>query len=130
MREEEAWKHTRASEIAEGTKMVVIARDGGRVAGICEVKRGKGKEKHNMGFSMSVDRRYRGHGLGKALMRRAISEGKKAWKPHKIFLFYEEGNEPARLLYESLGFKEAARLRGYLYHCGKFIDRILMEYEG
>ena len=130
MKEEEAWQHVRASEIAAGDKMMVIAQDGENVAGICEVKRGKGKEKYNMGFSMSVDRRYRGHGIGKALMKRAIADGKRAWKPHKIFLFYEEGNEPARLLYESLGFCEVARLKGYMYHCGKFIDRILMEYKG
>ena len=127
MKEEEAWQHTRANDIAIGDKMVIIAQDGNCVAGICEVKRGKGKEKYNMGFSMSVDRRYRGHGIGKALMKRAIAVGKKAWAPHKIFLFYEDGNGPARKLYESLGFRETARLKGYIYHCGKFIDRIIME---
>jgi len=127
MNEEDAWQHVRAAEIAAGDKMVVIAQDGRRVAGICEVKRGKGKEKYNMGFSMSVDKRYRGHGVGQALMKRAIAEGKKAWKPHKIFLFYEEGNAPAQKLYGSLGFHETARLKGYIYHCGKFIDRIMME---
>jgi len=127
MKEEDAWKHTRAAEIAAGDKMVVIAQDGKCVAGICEVKRGKGKERYNMNFSMSVDERYRGHGLGKAMVKRAIAEGKKAWKPHKIFLFYEEGNAPARQLYESLGFHETVRLKGYIYHYGKFIDRIMME---
>ena len=127
MKEEEAWQHTRAAEIAAGDKMMILARDGKHVAGICEVKRGRGKEKYNMSFSMSVDKRYRGHGIGKALMKRAISEGKKAWKPNFIFLFYEDGNAPAQKLYESLGFHEIARLKGYIYHCGKFIDRILME---
>ena len=127
MKEEDAWQHTRAAEISAGDKMVIIAQDGKHVAGICEVKRGKGKEKHNMGFSMSVDKRYRGHGIGKALMKRAIAEGKTAWKPHRISLFYEDGNKPARKLYESLGFHETARLKGYIYHCGKFIDRIMME---
>ena len=127
MKEEDAWQHARAAEIAAGDKMMVIARDGKHVAGICEIKRGKDKERYNMNFSMSVDRRYRGHGIGKALMKRAISVGKKAWKPHKIFLFYEEGNAPARQLYESLGFHETVRLQGYIYHYGKFIDRIMME---
>ena len=127
MKEEEAWQHTRANEISAGDKMMVVAQDGGRVAGICEVKRGRGKDRYNMGFSMSVDRRYRGRGIGKALLKRAIAEGKKEWKPRNIFLFYEEGNAPAQKLYESLGFHEVARLKGYIYHCGKFIDRIMME---
>jgi putative acetyltransferase len=128
MKEEAAWKHLRAHEIAQGDKLIVLARDGRKVAGICEVKRGRGKEKFNMGFSMSVDRQYRGQGIGEALMRRAIREGKSAFKPHKIYLYYEDGNANARKLYQKVGFCQVARLKGYVFHCGKFIDRILMEY--
>jgi RimJ/RimL family protein N-acetyltransferase len=128
LKEEAAWKHIRAEEIARKEKIIIVAREGGRIAGICEVRRGRGKEKYNMGFSMSVEKRYRGHGIGSMLLKRGIVEGKKTFKPHRIYLYYEEGNEKARELYEKLGFREVARLEGYVYHCGRFIDRILMEH--
>ena len=90
LKEEVAWKRIRAEEIARKEKLIIIARDGNFIAGICEVKRGRGKDKYNMGFSVSVEKRFRGHGIGRMLLKRGISEGKKAFRPHKIYLTFSK----------------------------------------
>ncbi len=48
-----------------------------------------------------IDQRYQGRGLGMAAARMALDEGRYS----KVCLCYVEGDEPARLLYEKLGFR-------------------------
>lgn len=51
-----------------------------------------------------IDRKYQGHGFGKAaalaVLNSMIADGKYS----KVYLCYVEGNEAARCMYESLGF--------------------------
>lgn len=58
-----------------------------------------------------IDKRYQGHGYGKAATKLVLETMKREGKYRKAVLWYIEGNEAAKKLYESLGFSETGRLR-------------------
>jgi L-amino acid N-acyltransferase len=116
----------KAAGVERGEKIFVIAWRRKEIIGICEVRRGHGNERYNINFGISVEKRHRGKGIGRKLLLRAIAEGKRAFKPRTIFLVYQEGNERARKLYDEIGFVEVARLPNFVYHYGKFVDRVIM----
>jgi ribosomal-protein-alanine N-acetyltransferase len=79
---------------------VVLARDAGKIAGAVVMNQTgmEGYIPENILVYIAVSRDYRGQGLGKELMQRAISFAKGS-----IALHVEPDN-PARKLYEKLGF--------------------------
>ena len=52
-----------------------------------------------------IDERYQGKGYGKKAAQLLIDHMKQEGRFEKILLCYVEGNEGARILFESLGFK-------------------------
>lgn len=52
-----------------------------------------------------IDKRYQGHGYGKEAAKAVLELMKKDGKYKKVILCYIDGNEAARKMYESLGFK-------------------------
>lgn len=52
-----------------------------------------------------IDKRYQGHGYGKEAAKAVLELMKKDGKYKKVTLCYIDGNEAARKMYESLGFK-------------------------
>ena len=52
-----------------------------------------------------IDRRYQRRGFGLAAARLALDEMRADGRYSKVCLCYIEGDEPARLLYEKLGFR-------------------------
>lgn len=131
MAEEEEWLKKTAKELNEGKKLFVIAFSKNRIVGNCEAKKGVLQAyEHNMDFGLSVSKDFRRMGLGRKLLQTAIEEGRKALSPRKIMIEYIGGNEPARKLYESLGFKEVCRLNKHYCYYGEFRDRVIMELTG
>lgn len=51
-----------------------------------------------------IDRRYQRRGFGEAAARLALDEMRADGRYSQVSLCYVEGDEPARLLYEKLGF--------------------------
>lgn len=58
-----------------------------------------------------IDERYQGRGYGKAAMKLILEEMKQAGKYHKAVLWYIEGNDAAKMLYEQLGFIESGSIQ-------------------
>lgn len=56
-----------------------------------------------------IDERYQGKGYGRAATQLVLDRMKNDGKYQKVCLCYIEGNEVARHLYESLGFRETDR---------------------
>lgn len=56
-----------------------------------------------------IDARYQGKGYGKAATRLILDALRQDGKYSKVELCYVEGNEAARSLYESFGFRETDR---------------------
>jgi len=128
MAEEEEWLKKTVKALNEGKKLYVLAFSGNSIAGSCEARKGSPQPyEHNVDFGLSVSKRFRGKGLGRRLLLMAMEEGKKAFSPHKMVISYVEGNEPARRLYESVGFREVCRLKKHYYHYGEFRDSVTME---
>lgn len=65
-----------------------------------------------------IDRRYQRQGFGLQAARLALEEMRKDGRYGKVCLCYVEGDEPARKLYEKLGFRLTGETDG---------DEILME---
>lgn len=65
-----------------------------------------------------IDRRYQRRGYGFAAARAALDEMRADGRYSRVCLCYIEGDEPARLLYEKLGFRPTGEADG---------DEILME---
>ena len=67
-----------------------------------------------------IDERYQGRGLGRAAAQLVLERMREEGRYPKVFLCYVKGNEPARLLYEGLGFRHTGEADG---------DEIIMERE-
>ncbi len=59
-----------------------------------------------------IDERYQGKGYGKKAAQLLIDHMKQEGRFEKILLCYVEGNEGARILFESLGFKHTGDIDG------------------
>lgn len=83
----------------------LLAFDGERVVGMLDVHGHEHPAKRHWGvFGMSVDADYRGSGLGRRLLERAIAEAK-SWPGFcRLELGVTPWNERAIELYRSLGF--------------------------
>lgn len=130
LHEEEKWLDRMAKEIEEGNNLVVILVSDGKLAGLCEARRQELKGKNNILFGISVSIELRGKGYGEAMLKKAIELAKKRMNPHRMWIDLISGNEPARKLYEKLGFVEVARLKEYIDHYGEWKDKVIMEYRG
>ena len=65
-----------------------------------------------------IDQRYQRRGFGGAAARLALDEMRADGRYSQVGLCYVEGDEPARLLYEKLGFRRTGEADG---------DEIIME---
>jgi len=91
-----------------------------------DIQRGRfSKNAHTASLGIGVHKSVRGLGLGKAIMedllRWAREEGVR-----KVTLAVFATNQSAVALYQSLGFKEEARLRGQVVLEGRPVDEVLM----
>ena len=84
------------------------------------------RAKHRAGIGIAFFQKNTGHGLGRLALTRLIELIKESGY-EQAELTVLEGNERAKHLYESLGFKEIGRIpKGNKYDDGTFRDEILM----
>lgn len=104
-----------------------VAEENGRVVGMCAVVPGKSLRRgHSAAVAVMVDADYQGRGIGKALMKKALSEADEALKLHRLELSVVTGNKPAVALYEKLGFKIEATKKSSCIKEGRFADEYIM----
>ncbi len=58
-----------------------------------------------------IDERYQKRGYGKAAMQLILEKLKQEGKYHKVVLWYIDGNDAAKHLYEHMGFLEAGSIQ-------------------
>ncbi|HET7296582.1 MAG TPA: ribosomal protein S18-alanine N-acetyltransferase [Gemmatimonadales bacterium] len=92
--------------------LVAEARGGGAVIGYVIARRAADEGEI---LNLGVAAEQRGHGVGRALVARALAL-LAAGGVHVVFLEVRESNAVARRLYQSLGFTEVARRAGYYRH--------------
>lgn len=111
--------------IAAGAPHFVALADG-KVVGWCDVAvKPWPTLRHSGILGMGVLREYRGRGIGRALMD-ATLQAAKAKGIARIELTVRVDNEPARRLYESVGFATEGLCKRHMQVDGKFVDSWLM----
>jgi GNAT superfamily N-acetyltransferase len=84
------------------------------------------KQMHTCLFSIIVKGSMRGQGIGKYLLEELIKYAKERFKIEILHLEVYEGN-PARRLYERLGFKEFGRQNHFIKENGKYSAKVFMQ---
>ena len=122
-KDEEAW----LAKAAAGRAFFLLAFDGPEIVGLLDLWAGETRgARHVVRFGMSVARDWRGRGLGRRLLERALEEVR-AWPDVcRIELEVVPWNTPAVRLYESLGFTVEARKAKAIDLRGSPEDLLLM----
>lgn len=101
--------------VASGARLFAARDDGGTLLGIAAIKPlapGEGELK-----SMRTTDAARGTGVGRALLRRAVREARRAgWRVLRLETGSEEYSAPARRLYRSEGFTPTGAFAHYAPH--------------
>ncbi len=84
------------------------------------------KQAHTCLFSVIVQEEMRGKGVGKGLLEHLMKHAKEKFKIEILHLEVYEGN-PARRLYDRLGFKEFGRQSRFIKENGKYSGKIFMQ---
>jgi len=115
----------RAITAERGLVLLAVAEQA--VVGALDLWAGERPDNRHAGrFGMSVARGWRGLGIGRRLLTRAIEEAR-AWPGFcRLDLECVAWNAPAIALYESLGFKLEARMAKAINLRGRPEDMLLM----
>ncbi len=85
------------------------------------------RQRHIGGFGISVDKKFRGEGIGFQLAKTIIEEAKKKIAGLKMIVMdVFEPNKIAQSLYKKLGFKEYGRLPEGVLYKGRYVDEVKM----
>lgn len=117
-------KRFRQPKTRDEVNLVAIAE--GRLVGTLWIGRESHPITHHVGsLGMSVDKEWRGRGIGSALMSAAFRWAR--WADiEKIALTVYPDNEPAAGLYKKFGFLEEGRLVGHSKKSYGYEDEIVM----
>lgn len=85
-------------------------------------------QKHQCLFSITVDEKARGKGVGTYLMQELMKLAKETFHIEVLHLEVYDGN-PAQRLYERLGFKPYGIHKAFLKEDGEYIGKVMMEKE-
>jgi putative acetyltransferase len=104
----------------------IVAISDDRVIGSLSIAREAGPiTRHVSSLGMSVDREWRGRGIGSALLAEAFRWVRWAGV-EKVSLTVYPDNEPARGLYRKFGFVEEGRLTGHSKKSYGYEDEVIM----
>ena len=84
------------------------------------------KLKHTCLFSIIVKEEMRGKGVGKALLEQLMKHAKEKFNIEILHLEVYAGN-PAKRLYERVGFKEFGSQSRFIKEDGKYIGKVFMQ---
>ena len=111
--------------VLRGEAVVAVAEEDGRAVGNCTVggvgpQDPRSETSHVGVLGILVDRRYRGRGIGHALLVRALEEARGRFERVRLTVFAT--NERARHLYEQVGFRVSGRLEGEVKRGDRYLD--------
>lgn len=81
---------------------------------------------HQCLLAIIVGEKYRGHGIGTALMKELMKLAKERFSIELLHLEVYEGN-PAVCLYEKLGFERYGLQKKFIKDKGEYLNKILMQ---
>lgn len=124
---ERKWLKSCIEKIKENKSVTKFLFNKDQLIGISGVDLKSGIQGHVGGFGLSIDKKYRGKGLGSLLMDTTIAEAEKNIKKMKyINLTVFAENSTAVKLYEKRGFIKYGLFKNGLIRKGKLADELLM----
>ena len=121
MEEEAVWFGALYADFLTKKAVVFVAETGGRVVGICEVRRGARRPVSHVGtLGIAVLKDYRRIGIGEKLMTHTISAARELFEVIVLDVF--SVNAGARHLYSKLGFRSMGVLPMAVKRQGRYFD--------
>jgi len=117
------------SEFASSeNSILLVAEMRGKIIGTlnCRGRKDRNAIRHVVSLGMSVDRNWRGQGIGSLLMADAIEWAKGTGFIKRIELLVFERNEVAIHLYQKFGFEIEGKHRKAIYRDGVYLDNLTM----
>jgi L-amino acid N-acyltransferase YncA len=107
---------------------VIVAEDNGQIIGWGSLNQFNPREayRHVVDFSIYVERRYRGRGVGNVMLARLIELAREHGY-HKMVLSAFPSNSGGMALYERLGFRTVGVYKEQGILDGRWVDTIIME---
>lgn len=130
LRQERAWFKKLISSIRAGKSISLKALHEGKLVATCEAKMGEMHDAGNVTFGLALSAPFRGKGLGRILLSTAMALAKKKWKPNHLYICYIQGNNRAKRLYKSMGFKTLAVFPRWVDHFGDRKDLVYLLFDG
>ncbi len=114
--------------VNKGNAVAVVAEDGGRVVGLCDiqVKRPYSDVSHIGTLGIAIRKEYRNRGIGHQMIRTALDKCKGKFEIIVLEVF--DNNKNAIALYRKIGFIEYGRMPRGVKRNSKYFDIILMYY--
>ena len=111
--------------------LILIGEIEGEVVSITNARNGSRKRNaHVAHLGTSVSQKWRGHGIGKVMMKELCQWAKENQLIEFLQLSVMSGNEVARGLYEGLGFKALGEVpNAYKYEDGNYQGDVIMSLE-
>jgi len=123
---ERTWLRKVLEKIQNKKAVYLFAFDKKQLIGIAEITMGSGYKEHVGRFGISIDKKFRGKGIGTALMDAVLKESKSLLKLRIICLEVFAENTGAISLYRKKGFVFCGEIPKVIKRKGKFVDEILM----
>jgi putative acetyltransferase len=116
---QERWKTTDSARF-------VVAEIDGQVVGLAGLTLMTRRRAHVGTIGMAVDERFRGQGVGRALVNALIDLADNWYNLRRIELEVYVDNAAAIHLYETCGFTIEGRLRDFAFRSGTYVDAYVM----
>lgn len=100
---------------------------GDKLVGVAGIEMRDRATSHEGVFGITIDKDFRGEGIGKKLMEAIMKETKERIPKLRIVSLGVFGDNPrACKIYESFGFVKSGRLPKGILHNGKYVDHVYM----
>lgn len=124
---EEKFVKELVQKIAEHTAVYLLVFSDNMLIGSAGVTLGEKISLHQGVFGLTVAKDYRGRGIGKLLMEKALAEASAYLNNLKVItLSVFANNQVAIALYEKLGFTVYGRLPEGICYKGGYVDEVMM----
>jgi RimJ/RimL family protein N-acetyltransferase len=126
--DEVTWFASLYRKVLLGDAVVAVGEVAGHAVGDCVIGRvgptAESEQAHLGTLGILVHRDHRGHGLGRAMMARALNEARGKFEMVQLTVFVV--NTRARRLYQEFGFRTVGRVPKILRRNGQYYDEELM----